>query len=45
MGSEHHITIPTHKYLKVGTLAVILANVAQYLQITREVLAEQLFGY
>jgi len=42
-GAEHHITIPAHRVLKIGTLAEILENVAAYLQITREVLAEQLF--
>jgi len=44
MGSDHHITIPAHKNLKVGTLAQIIANVADYLQITREELTQQLFG-
>lgn len=43
-GSEHHITIPAHKQLKIGTLAEILSNVAQYLEISRDVLAEKLFG-
>ena len=43
MGSEHHITIPAHKQLKIGTLAEILGSVASYLQITREALAERLF--
>ena len=43
MGSEHHITIPAHRQLRIGTLAEILGNVAQYLQITREDLAQKLF--
>ena len=42
MGSEHHVTIPAHKHLKIGTLAEILGNVASYLQITRETLADQI---
>ncbi len=42
-GSEHHITIPAHKELKIGTLAEILSNVAQYLEISRDVLAQELF--
>jgi predicted RNA binding protein YcfA (HicA-like mRNA interferase family) len=43
-GTEHHITIPAHKQLKVGTLAEILGDVAAYLELTREELAKQLFG-
>ena len=42
-GAEHHITIPAHKQLKIGTLAEILSQVAQYLEITREDLARKLF--
>lgn len=42
-GVEHHITVPGHKQLKIGTLAGILADVARYLEITREDLAQQLF--
>jgi predicted RNA binding protein YcfA (HicA-like mRNA interferase family) len=41
-GSEHHITIPRHKELKVGTLNAILSDVAGYLEIDREELAEDL---
>jgi predicted RNA binding protein YcfA (HicA-like mRNA interferase family) len=41
---EHHVTIPAHKQLKVGTLAEILGDVAHYLEITREELAKELFG-
>lgn len=42
--TEHHITIPLHTSLKVGTLAGILGDVAAYLEIDRETLAEELFG-
>jgi predicted RNA binding protein YcfA (HicA-like mRNA interferase family) len=42
-GAEHHITVPAHKHLKIGTLAGILSNVAQYLEISREDLARKLF--
>jgi predicted RNA binding protein YcfA (HicA-like mRNA interferase family) len=41
--SEHHVTIPAHKHMKVGTLAEILGDVAKYLDLTREELIEQLF--
>jgi predicted RNA binding protein YcfA (HicA-like mRNA interferase family) len=43
-GTEHHITIPRHKELRVGTLNGILTDVASYLEIDRESLAEELFG-
>jgi hypothetical protein len=41
---EHHLTIPAHKQLSVGTLAQILTDAASYLGITKEQLAEELFG-
>ena len=43
-GTEHHTTIPRHLHLRVGTLSTILADVAAYLEMTRERLAEDLFG-
>lgn len=43
-GTEHHVTIPRHKQLKVGTLSAILADVASYLEMDREELAGQIFG-
>jgi predicted RNA binding protein YcfA (HicA-like mRNA interferase family) len=42
-GREHHVTIPAHKQLKVGTLAEILGDVAAYLDLTREKLVQELF--
>jgi predicted RNA binding protein YcfA (HicA-like mRNA interferase family) len=43
-GSAHHVTIPAHKTLKVGTLSTILADVAAYLERERSDLAGELFG-
>ncbi|MDP2674373.1 MAG: type II toxin-antitoxin system HicA family toxin [Dehalococcoidia bacterium] len=43
-GTEHHITIPRHKELRVGTLNSILTDVASYLEVDRDTLAEELFG-
>ena len=43
-GSEHHVTIPRHKHLRVGTLNAILADVASYLDTERGELVEELFG-
>lgn len=42
--TQHHITIPAHDPLKVGTLSAILADVAGHLKVTREDLLQQLFG-
>ena len=44
-GRAHHITIPAHKHLKVGTLAAILSEVATYLEMDKADLAEALFGH
>ena len=41
---EHHVTIPQHDALRVGTLASILGDVADHLGMSRDDLAEQLFG-
>jgi predicted RNA binding protein YcfA (HicA-like mRNA interferase family) len=41
---EHHVTIPNHKALRVGTLAGILDEVAEHLHLTRAALVEKLFG-
>lgn len=40
---EHHLTIPKHKPLKVGTLSSILNEVASYLEMNRESLIIELF--
>jgi len=42
-GTEHHITIPAHNPLKIGTLSGILDDVANYLKIERKTLIEELF--
>jgi len=43
-GGDHHVTVPRHRELRVGTLASILTEVATYLEIGRDDLAEELFG-
>ena len=42
--SQHHVTVPCHDPLKVGTLVAILGDVAGHLRITKEKLAAKLFG-
>ena len=40
----HHVTVPDHDSLRIGTLRSILNDVASHFGITRDELAEQLFG-
>ena len=42
-GNEHHITIPAHRELKLGTLHTILVQVSAYLKMTRIELEQELF--
>lgn len=39
---EHHLTIPAHKCLKIGTLSAILSDVAGHFQMDKSDLAEEL---
>jgi predicted RNA binding protein YcfA (HicA-like mRNA interferase family) len=41
---EHHLTVPDHNPLRVGTLSGILADVAEHFELSREELAARLFG-
>ena len=41
---EHHITIPRHRSLRLGTLGAILRDVAEHLGMSRQELMETLFG-
>jgi len=40
---EHHVTIPNHDPLRIGTLAGIIADVAGHFEITRDELVVRLF--
>lgn len=41
---EHHVTVPRHNPLRVGTLSGILADVASHFNLTREEVEEKLFN-
>lgn len=41
---EHHVTIPNHDALRVGTLASILVDVGEHAGLTRAEVLERLFG-
>jgi len=40
---EHHITIPAHDPLRMGTLAPVLNEVATYLELSRDQLVQASF--
>ena len=41
---EHHLTIPDHEALRVGTLGAIVSEVASHHGMERDALVERLFG-
>jgi predicted RNA binding protein YcfA (HicA-like mRNA interferase family) len=41
---EHHVTIPRHDPIRIGTFAGILDDVAAHFNLTREDLITKLFG-
>ncbi|MBS0151122.1 MAG: type II toxin-antitoxin system HicA family toxin [Nitrospira sp.] len=40
---EHHVTIPQHSPLRIGTLSAILSDVATHFEISRDQLVARLF--
>ena len=43
-GGEHHVTIPNHDPVKVGTLSSILREVADLQRMTRDEILARLFS-
>ena len=43
-GPEHHVTIPTHGPIKVGTLNSIINDLVSYLEMDKQDLIKELFG-
>ena len=41
---EHHVTVPRHDSLKLGTLAGILGDVAEHFGLSRDEVVAQVFG-
>jgi len=41
---EHHVTVPRHDPLRVGTLAGIIGEVAAHFEASRDDIIERLFG-
>ena len=44
INGEHHVTIPAHDHLKIGTLSGILTEVARHFEISKTEVASRLFG-
>ena len=42
--NEHHITIPNHAPLKIGTLSAILSDVAEHQGLSKEEVVRLLFA-
>jgi predicted RNA binding protein YcfA (HicA-like mRNA interferase family) len=40
---EHHLTIPSHAALRVGTLTSILGDVGAHFEMTRDAVVKKLF--
>lgn len=41
---EHHITIPNHEPLKIGTLSSIINDIAKHLEKSKDELMKELFS-
>lgn len=41
--SQHHVTVPAHESLRVGTLSAIIGDVAAHLKLDRDELLRRLF--
>lgn len=42
-GGQHHVTVPRHTPLRVGTLGNIVADIASHFGLTRDETIERLF--
>ena len=43
-GTQHHVSVPRHSALKIGTLHSVLSRVAAYLEISQGEVRQKLFG-
>ena len=44
VNGEHHLTIPNHDPIKIGTLNAIMRDVAQHTGLQRDEVVRRLFG-
>lgn len=40
---QHHITVPNHDPIKIGTLSGIISDIANHFQTTKEDITEKIF--
>lgn len=43
-GEEHHVTIPDHNPLRIGTLSAILGDIANYLNVSKDEIIREIFN-
>lgn len=43
-GTVHHLTLPDHGPMRVGTLSAVVSDVARYLELDKSELIRRLFG-
>lgn len=41
---QHHVTVPKHAALRIGTLAGIVSDVAEHFHLSKDEVASRLFG-
>jgi predicted RNA binding protein YcfA (HicA-like mRNA interferase family) len=41
---QHHVTVPNHDPLKVGTLSAIITDIAEHFTKSKDQLMQELFG-
>ena len=41
---QHHVTIPNHDHIRLGTLSSIIGDIAAHFRQSKEEIAEKLFG-
>lgn len=41
---QHHVTVPNHQSIKVGTLAGVFKDVSEHLGVERDELLREMFG-
>jgi predicted RNA binding protein YcfA (HicA-like mRNA interferase family) len=43
-GEQHHVTVPRHRDVRIGTLDAIVADVAAFLGLPKQAVRDTLFG-
>lgn len=41
---QHHITVPLHDELRVGTLSAIVSDIAQHFNLSKSEIVQRIFG-